>query len=236
MNARLTLCAATAAVFLAACGGGGGDDAVPLGGGVPLVDSGSGSVPPAAQTFDMNAAVGSVLAQGASFPNMRASLQGVDFGASVTYHPAVEGIFRGGVYKRSIRTVTMTASTASPLTSEDSVFFTLNPTRFTGYIGQDGMPAVLELMGDLPAAGMIGESGPYLHAIGYAADGQTVLGENWVTWSLEPDAGSTALACLSWAGDDRRVYIKDCLRTDATGRVSGATMTMYYDFGTLEFR
>lgn len=222
MSSRSIVCSALAALFVSACGGGGGD-------------GGSGDLPPD-QTFDMNAAIATVLTQGVTYPNLHASFNGVDLYASVSFQPNSAASFRGMVYQRSVETLTMSSSVLPPETFTQTFFYSVDPTRLVGGIDQSGLQAAFILLQDLPTAGMAGQSGPYVHVIAYAEDNQTVVGENWVNWSLEQDAPGTALACLSWAFATSEVYEKDCFQIDPAGHVSGAAMTVYYEAATLEFR
>lgn len=226
MSKRSGLAVVVAAAFLAACGGGGG------GGGAP--DGGGGVFPTPA--YDMNAAVATVLSQGASFQNLRASAGGLDLTMSITYAPASDGAFQGVVYKRSVETLTISDSTQPrPDTFTGTYFYTLAPTRLVGGVDQTGFTMMFDPTGEFPRAGFIGESGPYAHVRGYEATGQAVP-DNFMGWSLDDAGAGLAWACMVWQLASGEMYEKDCFRIDQIGRISGAQATLYFDGQVLVFR
>jgi hypothetical protein len=215
--------AAALACLLSACGGGG---------------DGSPAPAPNAVTFDMNTAWGFALSKGVSFSGLQATAQGITFVMSISYTPTTDGPLQGITYKRSTLATTMSASTATAMSTTATEYYTLNPTRMVGEVRDDGSMTLFTWQGDLPSAGSVGQSGPYFRATGYTSTpGGSAIGEAVVTWSLEEDTATTAWACLSMSLPSAGTfYEKDCLRIDQSGAISGARAVLNVDGQTVVFQ
>jgi len=216
MNKKVSLAVAVAAL-LSACGGGGGGD---------------GSPPPPDLTFNLDAAFANTLTQGISFPNLRASYNGVSFQLSISSTPTSDGVFLSQTYHRAIESSTVAINgQAGPVVSA-TLYFTLSPVTLVGGMDDAGL-TIFTPQASLPTAAHVGSSGPYTRADTYVSESnRTLLGQTVMSWSLEPDTATTAWACLVYSGMDGFQFEKDCYRIDAAGTIFNAKATMNLTDGT----
>lgn len=219
--------AGVAASILSACGGGGG---------------GSADVPAAAAaTFNMDAAIASVLGAGFSASNLRASdAAGNNYVLSYAYSPAADGNFLGKTYKQAIQTTTVSRNGGAAAAASGTVFYTTNPTRLVSTINSQGYVSIHEPKTNLPTAGTVGQSGVYSSGNTYVSTSiNVVLSTNTVVWSLESDTAATAFACMTTTTNlsvGGSTLQKECYRISPAGQVSGAKITTVASGVTLAFQ
>lgn len=217
MNKRWFSSWMVSAVLLAACGGGGGGG-TPEGGGSPLPVS----------TFNMQAALASTLAQGATPAPVRGTVGNDTVEVTLTYAPAADGVFEGQTYKRATERA-ITRVNGAVLDDTSSTLYYVPPASVMVSTSGPDLVTRMSHDGALPTAGTIGASGPYLHSSTTLNMGGTTipLGDTVATWSLEPDTGATAWACLTATPvEDPSTWQKTCWRIDPAGVVSGLRITM----------
>jgi hypothetical protein len=87
----------------------------------------------------------------------------------------------------------------------------------------------------------VGDSGPLHTGTEYAdATKTTVTATTRTTWSLDPDAAGTALACLRTVstspGDPLPINGAQCFRINSAGDVLGAVVTVAQGANSITFR
>jgi hypothetical protein len=207
---RAAIVACVAAGLL---GCGGGDDGVPS--------------PP---TFNADAAFTKALGGGASLSGLSATdPAGVQFTASLTYTSQPDASFLGKPARRSLQTGNISQTGGFSSTSAITVFYDTGPARLVGTVNEAGKTTVFLPGTNLPTAATIGQSGLFAEGTAYASAALgTPIGTETITWSIEPDSGSTALACLtSVSRSPGSVSMeKDCFRIDGAGNISGGTISI----------
>jgi hypothetical protein len=216
MNKKVAIAAAVVAL-LSACGGGGGGD---------------GSPPPPQTTFNLDAAFANTLTQGISFPNLRASWNGVAFQLSISSTPTSDGTFLSQTYRRAIESSTVSINGQPGPTATSTLYFTLSPVTLVGGMDSAGL-TIFTPQASLPTAASVGSSGPYTRADTYVSDSnRTLLGQTVMSWTLEPDTATTAWGCIVYSTMDGFQFEKDCYRIDAAGTIFNAKATMNFTDGT----
>jgi len=219
---RRTAVLAPLALLLAACGGGGSADA--------------GNT----NTYNLDAAISRALRNGVAFTGLSGSLNGVALTMALSYTPQADGAFEG-ITRRVVReTVTITSGGVSE-TSIASQFFSTDPYLAHGSIENDGSLVVLTPTGSLPTAARVGDSGPLHEGVVYLnLVKQAVTGTSRMTWSLDADTATTALACLrsveTTKGDPLPVTGAQCFRINTAGDVLGAVVTVTEGNTSVSFR
>jgi hypothetical protein len=201
---------AGAIMALVACGGGGD------------------SHPPAQPAgFDVDAAFNNALA-GATLTGLRAAdPAGVQYSATLAYTALPDGDFAGVPARRSLQTSTVGRAGEASMVSAVTVFYATQPSRLLGTVTDTGKTTVFSQSTQLPNASPTGRSGVFSEGVVYASPALlSPIGTETLSWSLEPDAGGTALACLiSVSRSAGSVSTeKDCFRIDAAGNISGGTI------------
>lgn len=202
--------AAGAAMALLACGGGGD------------------SHPPTHEaTFDADAAFVNALA-GATLTGLRAAgPAGVEYTAALAYTALPAGDFAGVAARRSLQTSTVGRVGEGQLVTAITVFYATEPARLLATVTETGKTTVFSPASPLPSASPIGRSGVFAEGTVYAStDLVAPIGTETLSWSIEPDTGATALACLtsvSRSGGSVSTE-KDCFRIDGAGNISGGTI------------
>lgn len=221
MKIRVLL-TSVAVAALVACGGGGSSEVAP-----PL-------------TFNMDAALATALTNGLLISGLRASdSAGNAYSLSFSYAPVADGPFLGQTYKRVTQTVSMTRNGTNAPSTSATIFYTLNPARLVGIVNSQGNATVITPKTSLPTAATVGAQGTYSTANVFASTALgPLLGTSTVLWSLEPDAGPTALACLTTTSSlsSGTVSEKDCFRINPAGAVSGGKVTVTIGNQALTFQ
>lgn len=201
-------------VGLVACGGGG--------------DSSLSTAPPA--TFNAEAAFSKVLAGGFPLSGLKAvDRDGVRYTASLTYGSLPDGTFLDRPARRSLQTAVVERVGVGAMTTTTIIYYETGPARVLGTLNADARTTVFLTRGDLPTAATVGQSGPFSQGTAYASP---ALGEPAGTesldWSIEPDAGTTAFACLTSVSRSMGSVAteKDCFRIDADGNISGGKISI----------
>jgi len=185
---RRTALALAFPLLLAACGGGGGGSG-----------SGGGGVnpPPAAATFNFDNAAERVLTLGTSLgASATDGTTTLTLQYSVT--PQTDAAFENTLRRRSIERARLLRGSTVLSDESATVFYGTGPTRFFGSTDADGYTVVTST-GNLPTAGMVGQSGAFLTSITYSDSTKaTIVARETQTWSLETGpSASTAYACLN---------------------------------------
>lgn len=201
-------------VGLVACGGGG--------------DSSLSTVPHA--TFNADAAFTKALGGGVALGGLKAvDRDGTLYTISLAYRSLADGSFLGRPARRSVQTTVLERSGVGAMTTTTTIFFETGPARLLGTLGADGKSTVFLEGGDLPAAATVGQSGPFSQGTAYAGPemGEPV-GTETLAWSIEPDVGITAFACLTSVSRSMGSVAteKDCFRIDADGNISGGKISI----------
>ena len=229
---RLPSLALATSLLLAACGGGGGDSG-----------SGGGGIspPPTAATFNFDNAAARVLTLGTSLAATAIDNTGTTLTLQYSVTPQADAAFENTLRRSSIERGRLLRG-ATVLSDESStVFYGTSPVRFFGSTDTDGYTVVTST-GDLPMAGLVGNSGPFLTSITYTNSAKTtVVARETQTWSLETGPNtSTAYACLNssylTAGGAPDGTAAQCYLIDTTGNVSGLRVTITADGQTVVFR
>ena len=194
-----------------------------------LACGGGGDSQPATQIFDADAAFSKALA-GVALRGLRATdPAGGQYTASLTYDPLSDGSFLGVPTRRSLQTTTLGGFGATPFIAKVTVFYEIGPARLFGTIADNGKTTVFSRVGPLPAAAMVGQSGVFAQGAVYASPTlQEPTGTETLSWSIEPDRDTTALACLtsvSRSGGSVSLE-KDCFRIDGAGNISGGKIVI----------
>lgn len=222
-----TILVCLAAVLASACGGGGHDDVT------------------SPSTFDVNAAMASLLTQGMNFSDLKASssisppgstvisLVNNSYGLTFSFVPTTDGerVPGGEIFKKSVQTSSTAKNGVQLGASSATYYYKLNPTQLVADARSDGQVVSYASSGALPTAALVGQSGTFntFTVTGAAATGVT-------TWSLEPDSASTAWACFtttttaSAASPD-----KYCYRISPAGAISDAKVTITVDARVMTF-
>ncbi len=228
---RRTALALAFPLLLAACGGGGGGSG-----------SGGGGVnpPPAAATFNFDNAAERVLTLGTSLgASATDGTTTLTLQYSVT--PQTDAAFENTLRRRSIERARLLRGSTVLSDESATVFYGTGPTRFFGSTDADGYTVVTST-GNLPTAGMVGQSGAFLTSITYSDSTKaTIVARETQTWSLETGpSASTAYACLNssylTAGGAPDGSAAQCYLIDTTGNVSGLRVTITADGQTVVFR
>lgn len=219
MNRKVALAVAVAvAAMMSACGGGGGG-------------GGDGS-PPQQATFNVDAAFANTLTKGISFPNLRATWNGISFQLSISSTPMSDGVFLSQTYHRALESSMVTINGQAGPVANATVYYTLSPVTLVGGTDATGL-TIFTTQGSLPTAALVGSSGPYTRADTYVSDtNRTLLGQTVMSWSLEPDTATTAWACLVYSDINSVLFEKDCYRIDAAGTIFNARATLDLGDGT----
>ena len=208
--------AATAAVTagLLACGGGG--------------DSVNSS--PQAPIFNADAAFANALSGGASLSGLKATdPAGTRFVASLAYSSLSAGSFSGIPARQSLQTATIGRVGEVPMIDAITVYYDTAPSRLLATVTATGKTTVFVQGNGLPTAGRVGQSGQFAVGTAYASPALGApVGTEILSWSIEPDGATTALACLaSESRTSGSVSIeKDCFRIDGAGNISGGTVSI----------
>lgn len=208
--------AAIAAVIagLLACGGGG--DSV--------------HSTPQAPTFNADAAFANALGGGATLSGLKATdPAGFRYVASLAYSSLSSGSFSGIPALQSLQTATIGRVGEVPMTDAITVYYDTAPSRLLATVTATGKTTVFLQGQGLPTAGRVGQSGQFAVGTAYATPALGVpVGTEVLTWSIEPDGATTALACLA---SESRTSVsvsieKDCFRIDGAGNISGGTVSI----------
>jgi hypothetical protein len=203
---------AGALAMLVGCGGAG--DAQPAGAGM----------------FDADAAFAHALA-GAALSGLRAAdSQGAKYTASLTYAVLPEGDFYGNWTRRSLQTTTIGRTGEPADVSRVTIFYDTRPARAVGTVADGGKTTVFTQVAQIPTAAEVGWSGVFAEGMVYATPALGApVGTETLLWSIEPDSGATALACLTsisrsgdWVSSE-----KDCFRIDGAGNLSGGEIRVH---------
>lgn len=208
--------------LLGGCGGGGGDSAT------------------SEATYNLDAAISRALQAGVAFTGLTGSLSGVSFTLAMSYTPQADATFEGALRRVVRETVTITGGGQSQTTVARQ-FFSTGPYVAQGAIDDDGTYTVLTSAGNLPTAARVGDSGPLHTGTEYVdATKSTVTGTTRMTWSLDADTATTALACLrsveTSTGDPQPITGAQCLRINTAGEVLGAVVTVSQGSTSITFR
>lgn len=194
-----------------------------------LACGGGGESQPATPAFDADAAFSKALA-GVALSGLRAAdPAGFQYTASLTYAPLSDGSFLGSSTRRSLQTTTIGLVGTVPFISKVTVFYDIGPARLLGTITDTGKTTVFSQASQLPTAAMVGQSGVFAEGAVYASPAlQERTGTETLSWSIEPDRGTTALACLtSVSRSAGSVSLeKDCFRIDGAGNISGGKISI----------
>ncbi|MFC5496895.1 hypothetical protein ACFPOE_05050 [Caenimonas terrae] len=203
---------AGASAALLACGGGG-----------------DGQQPAQGLRFNTDAAFVNALG-GASLTDLAAvDPAGGRYTASLTYSALPDGSFAGAPARRSLQTTTVGRAGEPPAVTTLTVFYETEPARILATVTDAGTTTVFAQATRLPAAGTVGQSGPLAQGTVYAGTALTApTGTETLSWSIEADGATTALACLTsvsgpanWVSTER-----DCFRIDGAGNISGGTISI----------
>lgn len=201
-----------AIVALFACGG--GDD---------------GQASTGAAAFDTDAAFINVLG-GASLTGLKAvTPAGVQYTAALAYTTLPEGSFFGSPTRRSLQTTTIGRVGEDPAVAGITIFYNTGPARLLGTVTDTGKTTVFSQATQLPTAGVVGRSGLFAEGTVYASPALLApIGTETLSWSIEPDTGTTALACLTSVSRSAGSVSteKDCFRIDGAGNISGGTISV----------
>jgi hypothetical protein len=219
-----TAIAAGAIASLLACGGGG-----------------NGFNSPAARgRFNADAVFTKVLSGGASLGGLKATdPAGAQYTASLAYAGLPDDSFLGSPARRSVQTATIGLVGAVPAVAATTVFYGIGPAWLIGTVTSAGKTTIFGHGADLPTAAAIGQSGLFAEGTAYASPALgTPLGTETLSWSIEPDSGATALACLTSVSRsaDSVSTEKDCFRIDSAGNVSGGTISVEKPGIAMQFR
>lgn len=203
--------AVPALALLAACGGGGGS---------------AGNT----NAYDLDAAITRALRSGVQVNGLTGSLNGTGFTLSMAYAPQPDAVFEGSTRHAARETVTIAGGGQSE-TVVTTHYFAAAPYAGHGSIDGDGALTVQTPTGRLPAAARVGDSGLLNTGVEYAdSSKQQIVSTSRMTWSLDPDTDSTALACLhsevTEVGSATPLTGAQCFRIDTAGDVLGAVVTV----------
>lgn len=195
-----------------------------------LVACGGGDDHPVATqaaTYDADAAFSNALA-GASLTGLAAAdPAGVRYTAELAYTVLPDGEFSGTPARRSLQTSRVGRAGEAPTVATITVFYATAPARLLGTVTDTGKTTVFSQVTPLPSASTVGRSGLFAEGTVYASPALgTPIGTETLSWSIEPDMGTTALACLtsiSRAAGSVSTE-KDCFRIDGAGNISGGTI------------
>jgi hypothetical protein len=202
-------------VCLGACGGGG--------------DSSQST--PSRATFNADAAFTKALEGGVSLDGLRAvDRDGAVYTVSLSYGSLPDGSFLGLPARRSLQTSVLERIGVGAMKTTTIIYYETRPARVLGTLAADGKTTVFLRGGDLPTAATVGQSGPFSLGTAYAsaALAEPVVGTETLDWSIEPDAGTTAFACLTSVSRSMGSVAteKDCFRIDADGNISGGRISI----------
>lgn len=228
-NARFSLlrrCAAALVcpsllVTLVACGGGGGS-------------------PGNTGTYNLDAAITRALQGGVQVTGLTGSLNNVGFTLSMAYTPQSDAVFEGTLRHAVRETVTISGGGTTDTTTATQ-FFATGPYAGLGAIDSDGSVTVMTPTGSLPTAARVGDSGVLGTGVDYTdASKQTIASTARMTWSLDADTESTALACLrsviNEVGSSTPLTGAQCFRINTAGDVLGAVVSITQGGLSITFR
>jgi hypothetical protein len=179
-------------------------------------------------TFDADAVFTKVLGGGAALSGLMATdPAGVQYTASLAYTGLADDSFLGTPARRSVQTATVGPVGGDAAVATTTVFYETGPARLLGTVTSTGKTTVFLHGTDLPTAARIGQSGQLAEGTAYASPALgTPVGTETLSWSVEPDNGATALACLTSVSRsaDSVSTEKDCFRIDSAGNISGGTI------------
>ncbi len=155
--------------------------------------------------------------------------------------PQADAAFENTLRRSSIERGRLLRGSTVLSDESSTVFYGTSPVRFFGSTDTDGYTVVTST-GNLPVAGLVGQSGAFLTSITYTNSAKTtVVARETQTWSLETGpTASTAYACLNssylTAGGAPDGSAAQCYLIDTTGNVSGLRVTITADGQTVVFR
>lgn len=206
-----TFVAVPALALLAACGGGGGS---------------AGNT----NTYDLDTAISRALRSGVQVTGLTGSLNGTGFTLSMAFAPQPDAVFEGTTRHAARETVTIAGGGQSE-TVITTHYFAIGPYAGHGSVDSDGAVTVQTSTGRLPSAARVGDSGVLNTGVEYAdSSKQQIVSTSRMTWSLDADTDSTALACLhsdmTEVGSATPLTGAQCFRINTAGDVLGAVVTV----------
>jgi hypothetical protein len=205
--------AAVLAALVSACGGGGSSDPA--------------STPPGV-TFNIDAAVTTALTKGLSLSNLQGQIGASTYTLGETFTPQPDGspLVNGTPYHSATQVYSIKSGGTTLSTGGARLYFSTGPVQLRYTDASTYFEAYTQVAA-LPTGATVGQHGGWTTATMYASKFSTTpIGSDTVSWSLEPDTGSTAWACLSYVITGSVVGgEKDCYRIDPAGNISGARFT-----------
>jgi hypothetical protein len=219
MKSIFILCLVT---MIYACGGGGS----------------SSTPPPPPSQYPLDSAISAFQQMNHNY-NLTATSGSNTFALQIDFAPGTQSTFDGMAALTSTETITLYENGVSQGTNTGTFYFTISPYTQIGGIFTNGEVEVDANQMALPDLATVGQTGPFDTYITYTDNTKTTVYETaTVTWSLETDTVTSALACLNYEGtmSGSPFSESDCYQIDENGNVLSIQITLNEGGGTLVFK